>query len=115
MASQQPITPAFAWAHPDFDSVKIRKEEDAKTILNPLMQRNPINSQESDKNYVNHDLPKASDKVGFISSISSENSNLRQRRNPSNERAIVLPPTKSLTEGFVNSAIEQKVSQKHQH
>jgi len=108
MASQQPITPAFAWAHPDFDSVTIRKEEDAKTIFNPLMQRNPIDSQESEKKYVNHDLARASDKVGLISCLTSENSNLRQRRKSSNERAIMLPPTKSLTEGFVNSAIEQK-------
>lgn len=108
MSSYQPITPAFAWAHPEFDSVGGKREKAVKMVSNPLMNRTPtIATQETTKKYTDINLSKNDDKVEFLSSTSN-NSSLRQRRKPNNESAMVLPPTKSLTEGFLNSAIEKK-------
>eukprot|EP00547_Thalassionema_nitzschioides_P000457 CAMPEP_0194204402 /NCGR_PEP_ID=MMETSP0156-20130528/3930_1 /TAXON_ID=33649 /ORGANISM="Thalassionema nitzschioides, Strain L26-B" /LENGTH=273 /DNA_ID=CAMNT_0038930401 /DNA_START=126 /DNA_END=944 /DNA_ORIENTATION=+ len=109
MSSYQPITPAFAWAHPEFNSLNGRKDEAVKAVSNPLMHRTPIiATQETTKKSINSDLSKNDSEVELLSSTSSNNSSLRQRRKPNNENAMILPPTKSLTEGFLNGAIECK-------
>ena len=113
MTTMPPITPAFAWAHPDIESPEKTKEF-SQPVSNPLLKRSrpPIKQSQS---IGNGHLPKREITTANgmsngirspFSPMDNATSTLRQRRKPSDTS---LPPKHSLTDGYFDEATNSQV------
>eukprot|EP00545_Synedropsis_sp_CCMP1620_P001168 CAMPEP_0119006124 /NCGR_PEP_ID=MMETSP1176-20130426/2123_1 /TAXON_ID=265551 /ORGANISM="Synedropsis recta cf, Strain CCMP1620" /LENGTH=291 /DNA_ID=CAMNT_0006958011 /DNA_START=57 /DNA_END=932 /DNA_ORIENTATION=- len=123
MSTLPPITPAFAWAHPDDEPLQKLKDS-PKPVSNPLLKR----ASPRMNGHSSHDpavVVNGTHKFITAGSVGTENNetnalsvtngmrlpfspmdnktSLRQRRKPS--AAMILPPKSSLTEGYLDETI----------